>query len=521
MNKKYTLVLLSLLLLISYSLFSMGGQILVLGIDAPSRNRTLPIEITIGSNFTANYDVYFSDQGDFNFVADFEGADINENDRLTLSYDGYPIYNRKMKDVLADQEDLETFENFDMDLKVFATPLTDELETSVADNLDDAMVIEVDDESHKLYLSDVGLIRAIDGIGSTLTIEADTASLVEGQHIIVMNTSKHTITAFGLEIEDDEFRIFVFEKEWRERSDASRIVVDELDFAAQLRRTTSQPITATIYNKGSRELIITELVKSPYIEDGTYSIISIGEQGDPTINVISETTPLVIDPGASKQITIAFIPPEAGDYTSQIEFISNTENLPNTDAILELHGTGFAFVPNIPTLQLPENGAMDIKPIHFFFQWIYSSATEVYTLEVATDSLFSNIVISEEIDGYQHYVTGTALETNMKYFWRVKATTEDENSEWSQVWNFTTSDITSIADDMGYMEISIIPNPASDEIRIDSDYSFESAEIYSVSGNLLLYSSSHQIDISILERGTYYVLIKTDIGIKRGLFIKE
>ena len=95
MLKKWMLILISLLLVSSYYLFSMDANVRVWGVDSPSRNRTLPIEITIGNNFSTTQNVDFSALGDYSTVVDLTNYSLNDQDMLTLTSAGRVIYSQK------------------------------------------------------------------------------------------------------------------------------------------------------------------------------------------------------------------------------------------------------------------------------------------------------------------------------------------------------------------------------------------------------------------------------------------
>ncbi len=96
-------------------------------------------------------------------------------------------------------------------------------------------------------------------------------------------------------------------------------------------------------------------------------------------------------------------------------------------------------VPTAPELVLPEDGA-DNVPVNFEFQWSETERTDHYTLQIATDTDFSNIVINvSEIASTSYQVNGLEYETT--YYWRVSGTNAAGQGAWSEVWQFFTPDI--------------------------------------------------------------------------------
>jgi len=94
--------------------------------------------------------------------------------------------------------------------------------------------------------------------------------------------------------------------------------------------------------------------------------------------------------------------------------------------------------PQAPTLLLPENGAKDVDHGVVNFLWNTTASALYYTLQVSTDTLFTNKVIDLGDWIYAGVSHGGGLEKSTQYFWRVNATNAYGTSEWSTTWTFTT-----------------------------------------------------------------------------------
>ena len=70
-------------------------------------------------------------------------------------------------------------------------------------------------------------------------------------------------------------------------------------------------------------------------------------------------------------------------------------------------------------------------------------------------------------------------------------------------------------------KISIYPNPSSDFIFINGNFTKATFAIYSLTGELLLTSSDFKIDVSELEAGQYLVVTETKSTTYRNKFIKQ
>ena len=92
--------------------------------------------------------------------------------------------------------------------------------------------------------------------------------------------------------------------------------------------------------------------------------------------------------------------------------------------------------PTTPTLLLPTNGAPGLSTSPTL-SWNASTGATGYTLQVSTNSSFSSFVYN------QSGLTSTSqqvseLSNSTTYYWRVSASNNYGNSEWSSVWSFIT-----------------------------------------------------------------------------------
>ena len=93
--------------------------------------------------------------------------------------------------------------------------------------------------------------------------------------------------------------------------------------------------------------------------------------------------------------------------------------------------------PGAPTLISPVDFAAGVS-IEPEFTWNAVATADSYTLEVATDQSFNNIVASHSGITTTNY-TVTGLANNTQYYWRVSATNAGGTSGWSNAWTFTTT----------------------------------------------------------------------------------
>ncbi|HHB90955.1 MAG TPA: hypothetical protein ENK60_06565 [Anaerolineae bacterium] len=96
--------------------------------------------------------------------------------------------------------------------------------------------------------------------------------------------------------------------------------------------------------------------------------------------------------------------------------------------------------PGAPTLLSPPDGATNVSTTPTF-TWSDVIDAESYTLEIATDSSFNNIVhTATDIQGTS-YTLATPLDPNTTYYWRVAAVNPCGSGAWSAVFSFTTENV--------------------------------------------------------------------------------
>jgi parallel beta-helix repeat protein len=96
--------------------------------------------------------------------------------------------------------------------------------------------------------------------------------------------------------------------------------------------------------------------------------------------------------------------------------------------------------PTAPTLIAPLNGS-ELESSQPFFNWTDSydaGDIDYYTLEVANDHLFSDIVFSVDVNVSQYHISPEDWLSSGQYYWHARATDVAENvGNWSDVWTFS------------------------------------------------------------------------------------
>ncbi len=116
----------------------------------------------------------------------------------------------------------------------------------------------------------------------------------------------------------------------------------------------------------------------------------------------------------------------------------NATNVGGTSAFSDRWNftTKYVAPPATPILTTPENGAVN-QSTTLVLHWNAVDTVEHYQLQLASDSLFENILVNDST------LTGTSrtvqqLQNLATYYWRVRAKNVGGVSDYSLAWNFTT-----------------------------------------------------------------------------------
>ena len=131
-----------------------------------------------------------------------------------------------------------------------------------------------------------------------------------------------------------------------------------------------------------------------------------------------------------------------------------------------------------PTLISPANNSID-NPILLNLVWSKPQNTILYNVVLATDSIFSNIIINDST------LTDTVksalgLSNDTKYFWKVRAKNIAGWSAFSSVWNFST----------------VLPLPAAPTLLTPANNSVDLSVTPALYWNNVTYAASYRVQIS-------------------------
>ncbi len=166
---------------------------------------------------------------------------------------------------------------------------------------------------------------------------------------------------------------------------------------------------------------------------GFNSPVTLGATGNPagtTVNFsLNPVTPL---PGSSTLTIGNTGAAAAGPYTINVTGSAAGPINQNTNVTLNV----FTANPGAPTLTAPANGAIN-QPATPTFTWSAATQASTYTLEVATDAAFTNIVHTGSGIATTTY-NGAVLNTNTTYYWRVRSVNVCGTGSNSAVFSFST-----------------------------------------------------------------------------------
>ncbi len=91
--------------------------------------------------------------------------------------------------------------------------------------------------------------------------------------------------------------------------------------------------------------------------------------------------------------------------------------------------------PSAPVLLSPANASTDILDSQTF-TWSSSTGATSYQIQISTDSTFTS-TFKDTTQTTTSY-TAHGLSYSMTYYWRVRASNTNGNSDWSTIWSFTT-----------------------------------------------------------------------------------
>jgi peptidyl-prolyl cis-trans isomerase B (cyclophilin B) len=171
-------------------------------------------------------------------------------------------------------------------------------------------------------------------------------------------------------------------------------------------------------------------------------------------------------------------------------------------------------VPKAPILSQPVSGLAEVDTLfNINLQWNAVSDAIIYTLEVATDSLFTNIIKSEDVASTSYSLPNLVGYT--QYFWRVRTNNGGHFSPYSTVWNFRTlGEFVSISKySNATNQLVVYPNPSQGKFTFNALEKGDQLEIYDNRGRLTYKNNASDKSLTIelegKDKGIYTYKIYT------------
>ena len=166
---------------------------------------------------------------------------------------------------------------------------------------------------------------------------------------------------------------------------------------------------------------------------GTFSEpVTLSATGNPAGSTVGFTNNPVTPPGASL-MTVTTAGVSSGASTITVTGTAIPSGTVRSDtATLAVYTAGAAE----PVLTAPANGALNV-PVPAALSWGAAAQAGSYTVQIATDAGFSNIV--EQASGLASPAySATTINTNTLYYWRVQAANDCGSSGFSSAFSFRT-----------------------------------------------------------------------------------
>jgi hypothetical protein len=134
----------------------------------------------------------------------------------------------------------------------------------------------------------------------------------------------------------------------------------------------------------------------------------------------------------------------------------------------------FSIILASPILRTPQNQEINVGIIPVF-EWEKVSSADFYQLQISNDSTFNSVLLDLKYDANylesNSFTLPSQLKQNTSYYWRMKSISETDffNSDWSEMFSFTTGVRTSTEDELIPEEYTLsqnYPNPFNPSTQI-------------------------------------------------------
>lgn len=284
-----------------------------------------------------------------------------------------------------------------------------------------------------------GEIYVFDGSDWSLSYDTDESNI-------------YSLEVFGSKLYaggSSEGKIFVFDgSTWSTSHDSSEVVIYSLEvYNDKLYAGTGPNGVILTYEEVAFDFSVSASPDNLTLarSDSTTSTI--------TINLVSGTAQTVSLSGAwvtaPTGVSASFSPSSGTPTFSSTLTLTTTSTASAGNFTYRVTGSGggltrtdeiavvIAAPPSVPSLVSPGNGT-SIDTLTPTFDWSDVAGAESYTLEIATDNNFSNIVRTKSATESTATLSETEkLSYGTHYYWRVRGTSDFGTGDWSPTWSVT------------------------------------------------------------------------------------
>jgi photosystem II stability/assembly factor-like uncharacterized protein len=178
--------------------------------------------------------------------------------------------------------------------------------------------------------------------------------------------------------------------------------------------------------------------------------------------------------------------------------------------------------PDVVTLVAPATGAV-AQTVRPSFSWNALARRRNFFVQIAKDSLFSQVVLMQDSLYDTTTTFATKLEAGTKYFWRVRASNLAGDGAWSEVRSFVTAGTNDVRE-TPTAAFEVYPNPTSDALHISGIASAFTARVFDITGRMMLeqkfWSQSASLELPF-PVGLYAIEIVTSDGMRYRRIIQK
>jgi hypothetical protein len=184
---------------------------------------------------------------------------------------------------------------------------------------------------------------------------------------------------------------------------------------------------------------------------------------------------------------------------------------------------------NTVTLSSPANEETEVKSCPKY-EWEEIPGSAEYELSIADNIDFTDATSISTSDAF--YQCQNSLVKNTVYYWRTRAYSSIDTTNWSETWSFKTEGYIGIIEQFGQKSVEIYPNPSSGIFTIDinsasdSNYQLDvfdltGRNVYKLEGQCTSGDNQIDLDLTYLNKGIYMISIrKSNETVTKKLFIR-